>query len=448
MQDQSLAIAICRACTGGSQDAESIAVRIADTLGKARTKWIVAMAQRYAAAFATGGSPRERDVLQFVLRDSTWLQHIRRKTSQAKPKRVHEWPLAAPHMHPAQSAQDWPLPHLETSGALAERLGVTVEELLWFADVKGLLRATQSSSMQHYHYRLLHKRSGGLRLIEAPQARLKTIQRTILTDILEKVPQYYSAAHGFVKGRSVRTFAQPHVGHRAVVRIDLQNFFPTIGFARVQALFRTLGYPEDVASMLSGVCTNAAPRQVFKRASASDTEREYLNNARQLYTRPHLPQGAPTSPLIANLCAFRLDCRLTGLADWAGAAYTRYADDIAISGDETFARQATRYAAQASAIALDEGWQVQHRKTRVMRAGVRQELAGLVVNRQLNITRASFDQLKAILTNCVRHGANTQNRDGRVDFRAHLRGRVSWVTSVNAHKGQRLQEIFDRITWE
>lgn len=448
MQDQSLAIAICRACTGGSQDAESIAVRIADTLGKERTKWIVAMAQRYTAAFAPGGSPRELDVLQFVLRDSTWLQHIRRKTSQAKPKRVHEWPLAAPHMHPTQSAQDWPLPRIETSGALAERLGVTVEELLWFADVKGLLRATQSSSMQHYHYRLLCKRSGGLRLIEAPQARLKTIQRTILTDILEKVPQYYSAAHGFVKGRSVRTFAQPHVGHRAVVRIDLQNFFPTIGFARVQALFRTLGYPEDVASMLSGVSTNAAPRQVFKRAPASDTEREYLNNARQLYTRPHLPQGAPTSPLIANLCAFRLDCRLTGLADWAGAAYTRYADDIAISGDETFARQATRYAAQASAIALDEGWQVQHRKTRVMRAGVRQELAGLVVNRQLNITRASFEQLKAILTNCVRHGANTQNRDGRVDFRAHLRGRVSWVTSVNAHKGQRLQEIFDRITWE
>lgn len=399
-------------------------------------------------AFNGGIAPRERDVLRFVLRDSSWLWYIRRKTRQAKPRRVYEWPLAAPPMHPAPSVQDWPLPRIETSGALAELLGVSIDELLWFADVKGLLRAVPNSPMQHYHYRLVHKRSGGLRLIEAPQARLKTIQRAILTNILEKVPHYYSAAHGFVKGRSVLTFAEPHVARPVVVRLDLQNFFPTIGFARVHALFRTFGYPEDVASMLSGVCTNAAPRRVFVVAANAATEREDVRDARELYTRPHLPQGAPTSPLIANLCAFRLDCRLTGLADWAGAVYTRYADDIAISGDASFARHATGYAAQASAIALDEGWQVQHHKTRVMRAGARQELAGLVVNNQLNIPRESYDQLKATLTNCLRLGAHTQNRDGRANFRAYMRGRVSWVTSVNAQKGQRLQEIFDRITWE
>ncbi|MEO7999027.1 MAG: hypothetical protein ABI852_16360, partial [Gemmatimonadaceae bacterium] len=123
MQVSSLAIAIGRACTGGSQDADSVAVRIADVLGSARTKWIVAMADRYARAFNAGIAPRERDVLRFVLRDSTWLWRIRRRTRKAKPRQVREWPLEAPRMHAAQSAQDWPLPRLETSGALAEWLG-------------------------------------------------------------------------------------------------------------------------------------------------------------------------------------------------------------------------------------------------------------------------------------------------------------------------------------
>ncbi|MEO7999600.1 MAG: reverse transcriptase family protein, partial [Gemmatimonadaceae bacterium] len=343
---------------------------------------------------------------------------------------------------------DWPLPRLETSGALAEWLGVSVEELEWLADVKGLLRGSRQSPMHHYHYRILRKRSGGVRLIEAPQMRLKTIQRTILSGILNQIPAYYSAAHGFVKGRSVRTFAEPHVGKQAVVRIDLKDFFPTIGYSRVQALFRTMGYPDAVASAFAGLCTNATPRAVFVGVATNASELEQLTNARQLYSRPHLPQGAPTSPLIANLCAYRLDCRLTGLADWAGAAYTRYADDIAISGDESFARKAARYAAQASAIAMDEGWLVQHHKTRVMRAGVRQELAGIVVNERLNITRDSFDQLKATLNNCVRLGAAGQNRDGHPDFRAYLRGRVGWVTSVNPERGKRLQDIFERIRWD
>ncbi len=447
MSDRSLAIAICRACTGGSQDVNSVAIRLANVMGTVRTQWVVGLATRYAQSFGAGMASREREVLQFLLRDATWRSRIRTRSRNAKRKIVQQWPLEAPLMHPGQAAREWPVPPLETSHALADWLGLRIEELEWLADVKGLLRATPRSPLHHYHYRIVQKPSGGLRVIEAPQERLKAIQRTILSGILEKIPTYYSAAHGFVKGRSVKTFAASHVGQRAVVRVDLQDFFPTIGYARVQALFRTMGYPEAVASGLSGLCTNTTPRGVFSGAVASAAELERRQSARALYTRPHLPQGAPTSPMIANLCAFRLDCRLTGLADWAGAVYTRYADDIAISGDATFARNAARYAAQASAIALDEGWRVQHHKTRVMRAGRRQQLAGIVVNERLSIARASYDQLKATLTNCVRHGPTDQNRDGHPDFRAYVRGRVGWVTSINATQGNRLRDILDRINW-
>jgi RNA-directed DNA polymerase len=167
-----------------------------------------------------------------------------------------------------------------------------------------------------------------------------------------------------------------------------------------------------------------------------------------MYGRPHLPQGAPTSPALANLCAYRLDCRLTGLADWSGGAYTRYGDDLAFSGGREFARSAEQYAAQIGAIVLEEGWSVNHRKTRVMPQSVRQHLAGLVTNERVNVSRASYDELKAILTNCARHGPASQNRDAHPAFRAHLEGRVAFVASVNVVKGARLRAIFDRIVWE
>src|SRR5262249_19106432 len=144
-----------------------------------------------------------------------------------------------------------------------------------------------------------------------------------------------------------------------------------------------------------------------------------------LYRRPHLPQGAPTSPALANLAAYRLDARLAGLAESVDAQYTRYADDLVFSGGATFARTIGRFPVHVAAVALEEGFAVQHRKTRVMRQGVRQRAAGVVLNRRINLPRADYDQIKAILCNCLRHGPQGQNRAGVDDFRAHLSGRIA-----------------------
>lgn len=157
--------------------------------------------------------------------------------------------------------------------------------------------------------------------------------------------------------------------------------------------------------------------------------------------------GSPTSPALANLCAYRMDCRLAGLANTAGAGYTRYADDLAFSGGPEFVRDAERFSICAAAILFEEGFSVHHRKTRIMRQGVRQHLAGLVTNERLNVRRDDFDELKAILTNCVRHRPESRNREGHAAFRAHLEGRVGFVEMVNAAKGGRLWGIFERIVW-
>jgi RNA-directed DNA polymerase len=169
--------------------------------------------------------------------------------------------------------------------------------------------------------------------------------------------------------------------------MDLQDFFPSISGARIQAFFRTVGYPEVVADLLGGICTNATPRDIWNNAAW---------DVRRLYTRPHLPQGAPASPALANLCAYRVDCRLSGLAKSAGAVYTRYADDLAFSGGEAFERCVERFSTHVAVILHEEGFTVHHRKTRIMRQGVRQRLVGLVANQRVNVIRADADRLKAI----------------------------------------------------
>jgi hypothetical protein len=438
---------LARALVAGDATVDAIKDRCARMLGH-KWRWMGPLARRYLKEFAGQTRPRRRDVVAFLLLDSGFAEARWRHRDKL---RVVEWLGEPQQMQPVAAAIGWGVPAIATLGALAEWLGVEASELEWFADLKGLTgRGSAGVRLKHYHYRVLAKRSGSARLIEAPKGRLKDLQRRILTGILEHVP-VHEAVHGFVKGRSIKTFAAPHVGRQVVLRLDLRDFFPSFRAARVAAFFRTAGYPEWVAERLAGISTNAAPASVWRTPTSegtSDMGHPVEWETRQMYRRPHLPQGAPTSPAVANALAYRLDCRLSGLARAAGASYTRYADDLAFSGNEEFARRVARFAVHAMAVAMDEGFAVHARKTRVMRQGVRQRLAGLVVNERVNVARDEFDRLKAMLTNCVRLGPESQNREGHAAFREHLRGRVGFVESVNATRGGKLRAIFERIAWE
>ncbi len=458
-----LVFTLARSIAAGDLDAGQIVARASRTLGRS-WRWLRPMAQRYVAHFGGRTRPRERDVVQFLLRDAgfrrAWARHSHELAWQrlltdigairTPVRRIHEltadpWPTEPQRMQPVTAAEAWDVPAIESAGALSDWLLLDHGELAWFADLKGLGYKLTRPRLRHYHYQARTKRSGSIRLIEAPKQHLKKLQRRILSGILAKIPPH-SAAHGFVKGRSIKTFVAPHVGQRVVLRMDLQDFFPSISGTRIQALFRTMGYPESVADLLGGICTNATPHDAWKGA-ALDIPAAQLREARSLYARPHLPQGAPTSPALANLCAYRVDCRLAGLAKSVGAVYTRYADDLAFSGGEAFARCVQRFATHVAAILDEEGFRVHHRKTRIMRQGVRQHLAGLVANRRMNVMRADFDRLKAILTNCVRLGPESQNRKAHPYFRAHLEGRVGFVETINPGKGRRLRGIFEQIQW-
>ena len=419
----------------GEQKADAQVNRLALALGRKRP-WMRRLAERYLREFAEGTRPRQRDVVEFVRRD-TGVSRARRHEPNLS---IHQWLTGPQAMQPVAAAESWPIPAIGTTQALADWLLVDPREMEWFADLKSLTQGRSASpQLGHYHYRVLRKRTGSVRMIEAPKPRLKWMQRQILARILGRIPAH-PAAHGFVTGRSIQSFAKPHTGQRVVLRMDLRDFFPSICRARVQALFRTMGYPESVADLLGGICTNAVPR-----AAWTGVKGEQLREAWKLYDRPHVPQGAPTSPALANLCAYRVDCRLAGLAGSVGARYTRYADDLAFSGDDNFERRVRCFPDHIGAILLEEGFAANHRKTRILRQGVRQKLAGLVVNEQVNVPRAEFDRLKATLANCVRYGMESQNREAHSDFRAHLAGRVGFVESINPARGRRLRALFEQI---
>jgi retron-type reverse transcriptase len=406
---------LARAFLAGEQAVDPIVTRASRALGGSRP-WLRPLAERYLLL----PRPRRREAIA-LLRATPDLVRDLPKLS------VAQWLQEPPRM-----AARWDIPAIETAGNLAAWLRLLPGDLDWFADLKALsCRSPRPSPLTHYTYRTLTKPGGAVRLIEAPKTRLKRLQRRVLTAILDRIPPH-PAAHGFVRGRSIRTFAAPHTGQRAVLRMDMQDFFPSFSGARIQAFFRTAGYPETVADLLGGICTNAVPR-----ALAPD----------DIYRRPHLPQGAPSSPALANLCCYRTDCRLSGLARSAGANYTRYADDLAFSGGEAFSRNAESFSVRAAAILMEQGFAVNHRKTRIMRQGVRQHLAGLVTNRRLNVARDDFDLLKATLSNCVRYGPESQNRESHPAFRQHLEGRIAFVESVNRARGDRLRAVFGQIRW-
>src|SRR4051794_31847189 len=258
---------------------------------------------------------RGRRVYGFAPR---WLRRVTREVLAAYPHPPEDRPreLAAfialalggeraPHpvrvafFSPRMVRSPWPVPRIDTTGALAERFELDPGQLDWLADVRGLERHVADERLRNYRYMLLPRPGGPPRVIEKPKLRLKEIQRAILHDILVWIPAH-DAAHGFVPGRSALTHAARHTARPAVLRVDLEDFFASVTAARVYGIFRTAGYP--------GGRRAHAHRTVHERLPA-----RRARAAASASRRAAPPQGAPTSSALADLTAHALDRRLAGL---------------------------------------------------------------------------------------------------------------------------------------
>ncbi len=409
-------------------------------------RWPSAFAKRILKQFEPSGVlPTTWQLVNYLNRDELFWEKVGTYDlfEQFQPNLLS---LPQARMNPGRGIPDtWDLPPLVTVGKLAEWLAVSPTRLDWLADCLNRERLHPTPKLRHYRYRWIPKRTNRYRLLEAPKPVLKTLQRQILDEILNRIPPH-DASQAYCPKRSILTYAAPHVGQDVVLHLDLRHFFPSIRKAKIRALFRWAGYPERVSDLLSGLCTNSVPDSILDaHPLAFDVDlRQRLQN--QL-SSPHLPQGSPTSPALANLAAYRLDCRLAGLARKWNANYTRYADDLTFSGNRNFRRGLSKFRIAVCAIVLNEGFEIRHRKTRVMPKGTRQHIAGILVNRHPNISRKEYDDLRAILFNCIRNGPQSQNHRNHPHFKEHLAGRVAHQARINPHRKAKLARLFDQIQW-
>ena len=325
------------------------------------------------------------------------------------------------------------LPTLRSPAEVATWLDLTTGELEWFADHGGWLRRARPP-LRHYRHRTREKRDG-VRVIEAPKPRLREIQRRVLHRLLARIPAH-PCAQGFLPGTGPAAFGRPHAARAPVLRVDLRHCFESIPVRRVRDVFGLAGYPPPVAEVLADLCTTATPVDALRAVPADHAA--YLRGR-------HLPQGAPTSPHLSNLVLRRLDRRLYGYAAANGLTYTRYGDDLALSGDDLDAGRALWVMLR---VIRSEGFTVHAGKTRVMHSCQRQTLAGLVVNDRPRVPRAEYDALRALLHNARLHGAASQNHAGHPHYRAHVLGRIAWVGTGDPARRATLLRMAREVDWE
>lgn len=289
------------------------------------------------------------------------------------------------------------LPRIETIQDLAAHSGLSSRQLLHLA-------FAGRGAYTTFH---LTKKSGGTRLIQRPTYPLRIVQRWILRNILDHL-QTTPSSFGFERGSKLRLHALEHVGARAVLTLDIRNFFPSISVARVTQVYRTAGYPSSAASILARLCTCAGT----------------------------LPQGAPSSPRLANLVCFRMDRRLSQFAEQKELVYSRYADDMSFSGSNASVLAKAR--PFISHIIRDSGFRLNSVKTRCGGPQGRRTVTGLVLAQEgVGIGRWRLRELRVRIQR-----AHVEGDGSGVSA---IQGWLDYVSDTDPNRYQLLVRYIERL---
>ncbi|TVR95314.1 MAG: hypothetical protein EA406_14395 [Rhodospirillales bacterium] len=299
-------------------------------------------------------------------------------------------------------------PELAAEPPLLTHLGLSAKELkkIWW--YRGRM----------YKQFSIAKNSGKVRLITAPDRRLKILQRK-LAPLLDQLYLVRNPVHGFVPARSVKTNAEAHGRRRYVVNLDLQDFFATITENRIRGLLISLDIDTRVADIV----------------------------ARLSCVHGHLPQGAPTSPVLSNMICYRLDTELLRVAKGARAIYTRYADDITFSSYQPPAPlfegalpAVGRFSPEVLAPRVRQtfdtnGFTINPDKAHYADRNSRRIVTGVKINAGLNVDRRYVRHIRALLHSIETMGlADAQAKytatGGKGSLAAHLRGKISYITHL------------------
>lgn len=271
-----------------------------------------------------------------------------------------------------------------------------IQDLNQFSEA---IRISESSIRKYigfaeYYYLTyeIPKKSGGVRLIAQPCRELKAIQSWILRNILDKLSSS-DASKGFEIGSSIYDNAYPHIGSNVILAMDLDNFFPSIPANKVYGVFYSIGYPKNIASVLTSLCTY----------------------------KGFLPQGSPSSPKIANLVCSKLDARIQGYAGKKGITYTRYADDLTLSCQSI--KKIEKAKSFIQTIIKGEDFTINKKKTRLLGLRKKKCVTGLVVSsKKAGVGRVIYREIRVKI-----HHLFT----GKADNYSHVNGWLCFIYGID-----------------
>lgn len=293
----------------------------------------------------------------------------------------------------------------------------------------------------------IRKKTGGTRIINAPEGDLKLIL-TIIDDLIRIVHTPHSNSFGFVTGKSIVDNANLHQGKNYVYNIDLKNFFHSFDLNRVKMAF--WNYPFEL---------NGKEREPLAFMLASLATFTIDGNR-------VLPQGSPCSPALTNVLCYRLDRRLTGLAKKFGLTYSRYADDITFSSDHYSYNN--NFKNELQRIIKEENLEINKKKVRLQTRNQRQEVTGLTVNETTNVNKRFIKQIRMYLHYCESYGVNIAKEIFLKDFidnntdeikikppsiESYLRGKLNYLSMVKGKNNStylkletRFNKLFEKKT--
>ncbi len=213
-----------------------------------RRVWVRDLALAARHGFPAAPVDRPRELAEFLAACSALGGAFAKARARSEPVPKVERVFLVPT---AMGFAPWPVAPLASVRDLQDLFGLTIGDLRWFADTRGLERTVADERLRHYRYRWALKAAGGARLIEGPKPMLKHFQRVLLREVLDHVP-VHPAAHGFTHGRSALTYAAGHVGRAVVVHLDLEDFFGSIDAGRVYGTFVAAATPSPSLTYLRG----------------------------------------------------------------------------------------------------------------------------------------------------------------------------------------------------
>ena len=276
----------------------------------------------------------------------------------------------------------------------------------------------ERDNQQNYHVFYLMQK-GKIREITAPSRALKQRQRWILDCILTKL-DVSDHAHGFVKDRSIKTNAELHATHDYALCLDIEDFFPSIKQEKAMRVFARAGYSRRASAALADLCC-------------------YLGT---------LPQGAPTSPGLANLVFAQTDEQLASLAKQHNATYSRYADDLTFSSNTPL----DNLLEAVEQVLQNDGFRLNPSKTKEFLPGQPKRITGLIVqNGLIRVPRKLKRKLKQEIYYCKKFGVvqHLENSEASksVNYREYLYGKAYYIKMIEPDMGERLLKELDAILW-